>query len=70
MMRNKKNSHMMSGHDSENLYANYYNTLQEQFGNEKVQRAEEYLEAKYPIAFGKATNERRIRLLREFLKVR
>ncbi len=69
-MRNKKNSHMISGHNSESFYQNYYSTLQEQFGNEKVQRAEEYLESKYPVAFGKATNERRIRLLREFLKAK
>ncbi len=45
-----------------------YNTLYSKYGKEKVFKLEEELETRYPIAFGKAVPERRIKILSQFLR--
>ncbi|MCW1306067.1 MAG: hypothetical protein OH335_04810 [Candidatus Parvarchaeota archaeon] len=45
-----------------------YNTLIKKYGNESVLKGEEYLEQKYPIAYGKADDARKVNLLDSFLR--
>ena len=56
------------GSHSINTKQTNYNTLYKHFGREVVEEKELELEIKYPIAFGKATDARRARILLAVLR--